>query len=34
MGIPSSHGCIKMHNQDVMQLFDTVTVGTRVLIQE
>lgn len=34
MGIPSSHGCIKMHNQDVIQLFDTVTVGTRVLIKE
>lgn len=34
MGIPSSHGCIKMHNQDVIRLFDTVPVGTRVLIQE
>ena len=34
MGIPSSHGCIKMHNQDVIRLFDTVSVGTRVLIQE
>ena len=34
MGIPGSHGCIKMHNQAVIQLFDTVTVGTRVLIQE
>ena len=34
MGIPSSHGCIKMHNQDVIRLFDVVPVGTRVLIQE
>ncbi|NNF95603.1 MAG: L,D-transpeptidase, partial [Halobacteria archaeon] len=34
MGIPSSHGCIRMRNQDVIRLFDTVTVGTRVLIQE
>jgi len=34
MGIPTSHGCIKMHNQDVIRLFDTVSVGTRVLIQE
>ena len=34
MGIPSSHGCIKMHNQDVIRLFDTVAVGTRVLIHE
>ncbi len=34
MGIPSSHGCIKMHNQDVIRLFDNVAVGTRVLIKE
>ena len=34
MGIPSSHGCIKMHNKDVIRLFDTVDVGTRVLIKE
>ena len=34
MGIPSSHGCIKMHNQDVIRLFNAVPVGTRVLIQE
>lgn len=34
MGIPSSHGCIKMHNQDMIRLFDSVTVGTRVLIKE
>jgi L,D-transpeptidase YbiS len=34
MGLPSSHGCIKMHNQDVICLFNTVPVGTRVLIQE
>lgn len=34
MGIPSSHGCIRMHNQDVIRLFDSVSVGTRVLIKE
>ncbi|MDX1824576.1 MAG: L,D-transpeptidase [Thiohalomonadales bacterium] len=34
MGIPSSHGCIKMHNKDVIRLFDTVDVGTRVSIKE
>jgi len=34
MGIPSSHGCIKMHNQDMIHLFDSVAVGTRVLIKE
>jgi len=30
MGIPSSHGCIKMRNDDVIKLFDIVPVGTRV----
>ncbi len=34
MGIPSSHGCVKMRNEEVIQLFDRVPVGTRVLIQE
>ena len=34
MGIPSSHGCVKMRNVEVIQLFDRVPVGTRVLIQE
>lgn len=34
MGIPSSHGCVKMRNKEVIELFDTVPVGTRVLIQE
>lgn len=32
MGIPSSHGCIKMHNDDVIRLFDMVRVGTRLHI--
>ena len=34
MGIPSSHGCIKMRNAEVIELFDRVPTGTRVLIQE
>lgn len=34
MGIPSSHGCIKMTNREVIELFDRVSAGTRVLIEE
>ena len=34
MGVPSSHGCVKMRNHEVIELFDRVAVGTRVLIQE
>lgn len=29
---PSSHGCVKMHNPDVIELFNNIDVGTRVLI--
>ena len=32
MGIPLSHGCIRMRNQDVLELFDRVSAGTPVLI--
>ena len=32
MGTPSSHGCVKMRNNEVIELFDLVPVGTRVLI--
>lgn len=32
MGIPSSHGCIKMRNQEVIELFDQVSPGTPVTI--
>jgi len=34
MGIPSSHGCIKMRNAEVIKLFERVATGPRVLIQE
>lgn len=32
MGEPLSHGCVRMRNADVAELFDRVAVGTRVLI--
>ena len=34
MGSPSSHGCVKMRNRDIMALFDMIEVGTEVLITE
>jgi len=34
MGVPSSHGCIKMRNNEVIDLFNRVVVGTRILIEE
>jgi len=34
MGQPGSRGCIRMHNRDLIALFDRVSVGTRVLIRE
>lgn len=32
MGIPASHGCIRMCNQDLIELFDRVETGTQVEI--
>ena len=34
MGKPGSKGCIRMHNFDVIELFDLVSVGTIVTISE
>lgn len=34
MGAPLSHGCIRMRNLDIVQLFDLVEAKTRVLIRE
>jgi hypothetical protein len=34
IGKPLSHGCIRMHNQDLLTLFDLVNPGTKVLIHE
>lgn len=33
MSIPASHGCIRMRNADIMELFDRVPAGTVVLVQ-
>ncbi|HEY9199079.1 MAG TPA: L,D-transpeptidase, partial [Gammaproteobacteria bacterium] len=34
MGVARSHGCVRMRNADVMDLFERVPAGTRVWIQE
>jgi hypothetical protein len=34
IGTPASHGCIRMRNADVVELFDRVEPGTRVEIVE
>jgi len=34
MGKPGSHGCIRMRNQDVIELFDLVPIRTLVEIHE
>lgn len=34
VGMPGSHGCIRMRNVDLVELFDQVPVGTPVLIEE
>lgn len=34
LGVPRSHGCIRMRNADVIELFDLAPVGTEVLITE
>jgi L,D-transpeptidase YbiS len=34
LGVPGSHGCVKVRNRDVIALFDRVKTGTRVLIAE
>jgi lipoprotein-anchoring transpeptidase ErfK/SrfK len=33
MGIPASHGCIRMRNADLIELFDRVEIGTPVLLE-
>lgn len=33
IGTPSSHGCIRMRNDDVVDLFDRVEVGASVIIR-
>lgn len=33
MGVPSSKGCINMHNRDLIELFSEVPIGTKVFIR-
>lgn len=32
MGQPCSHGCVRMRNQDILELFEMVAAGTPVMI--
>ena len=34
LGVPGSHGCIRMRSADLIELFDRVPVGTPVMIEE
>ena len=34
VGEPLSHGCIRLHNRDMLDLFELVRVGTKVMIYE
>lgn len=34
MGVPGSHGCIRMRNREIVELFDQVCAGTPVMILE
>ena len=33
LNVPGSHGCIRMRNEDVIELFDGVEAGTTVMIE-
>lgn len=34
LSVPLSHGCIRMHGRDVIDLFDRVSIGTLVYLSE
>jgi L,D-transpeptidase ErfK/SrfK len=34
IGRPASHGCVRMYNEDVRELFEIVQVGTPVIVQQ
>jgi len=34
VGTPTSHGCIRMRNQDIVELFDLVECGVKVNIEK
>jgi lipoprotein-anchoring transpeptidase ErfK/SrfK len=31
IGTPASHGCVRMYNEDVIELYDMVEVGTPIV---
>ncbi|MFP4338763.1 MAG: L,D-transpeptidase, partial [Halothece sp.] len=33
MGEAVSHGCVRMRNEDISKMFEKVTVGTKVIVQ-
>lgn len=33
LGVPGSHGCVRMRNSDIIKLFDRVASGTRIYIR-
>lgn len=34
MGVPGSRGCIRMRNADIIELFEYIPVGTKIVIKE
>jgi len=34
MGVPESHGCIRMHNEQLIEFFDLVEIGIPVFLHE
>ena len=34
IGVPASHGCVRMRNADIIELYDAVPIGTTVTIVE
>lgn len=34
LGQPGSHGCVRIHNEALLTLFELVSAGTRVLLRE
>ena len=34
LGTPSSHGCVRIANEDIIELFNNVSVGDQVEIAE
>jgi lipoprotein-anchoring transpeptidase ErfK/SrfK len=34
MGVPGSKGCIRLRNQDIIELFERVKIGENVVIMQ